>query len=114
MNSRRKNALVSFAIGLIVLLFPNSLNAQTGAGRNALSDYAGVQLETQIRKGDRAPFEGVLVPYPQYYYYQETVEVNFEREIHPPECDCLRPIGVGFLAGVSATLLLAVAFSASQ
>lgn len=111
---RIKNALVSFAIGLIVLLFPNSLNAQTNAGKSALSDYAGILLETQIRKGERAPFEGVLVPYPQYYYYQENVELNFEREVRPPECDCLKPIGAGFLGGAFLSLLLAFAFSASR
>lgn len=72
--------LKRFMIGLLVLVFPISLNAQTGVGST------NIQLEKVLEKSDKAPFEGVLVPYPQYYYYQEQVEVNFDREVNPPEC----------------------------
>ena len=45
-----------------------------------------VTLETDLAKSERAPFDGVLVPYPQYYYYNEQVELNFEREVQDSVC----------------------------
>lgn len=49
---------------------------------------ASINLERALSPGDKAPFEGVLVPYPQYYYYNEQVELNFERESSDEESGC--------------------------
>lgn len=66
-------------------------------------------LEKELLQNDRAPYGGVLVPWPQYYYYNDAVEKIFEAEAHPVECDtCSGPVlksalisfGVGVMAGL--------------
>lgn len=83
MSWRRKSAIVRYLLVFLIVLIPISLNAQTP---EPFRD-SGVVLEKELVKGDRAPFGGVLVPWPQYYYYNEQVELNFNHEAHPVECD---------------------------
>lgn len=105
MNWKVKNVIARFLIALAVLLHPTSSSGQT----NAIS----VTLETSLTKNEKAPFEGVLVPYPQYYYYNEAVEKSFENEVGQLDCgSCLTPtvttgtmaFVVGLIAGISLTL----------
>lgn len=93
MNLRKRSGIKKFTIVLFALLFQNSLSAQINAGSTALN------LEKVMNQNERAPFEGVLVPYPQYYYYQEQVELNFEKDILGPECDSC--FDQAFWSGVS-------------
>ncbi len=109
MNLKIKFYSTRLVIALLVLLFPSLSSAQTGVGST------GIILEKVLEKNERAPFEGVLVPYPQYYYYQEQVEINFAHEVQPPECDsCFHAMGAGFLSGVAGSLLLVLLVSTSR
>ncbi len=96
MNLNKRCATRIFTLVLCVLLFPSLSSAQIEDGSINLN------LEMAMKKNESAKFDGVLVPYPQYRYYQEQVEMSFDREIHPPECDsCIDQVfwsGVSFLS----------------
>lgn len=98
MSLRRWPVTKRFMIVFIILLIPISLNAQTSAQYGSI----GVVLEKELHPGDRAPNGGVLVPWPQYYYYNEMVERVYDSEVHPPECrscfDSVLITGLSFLA----------------
>jgi hypothetical protein len=105
MSLRRWSVTKRFIIVFMVLLTPISLNAQTSAQYGSI----GVVLEKELHPGDRAPTGGVLVPWPQYYYYNEMVERVYDSEVHPPECNsCLNTalltglsfFAIGFASGV--------------
>jgi hypothetical protein len=82
MSWSRGNAIKLLLIMSIVSLVPTCLKAQ----ENDRSSYLGLNLDTEILKGEKAPFGGVLISWPQYYYYNSSVEKVFEMETRiPPE-----------------------------
>lgn len=83
MSLRKKIVIGRLLIVFIVLLVPISLTAQTKEQYRDL----GIILEKEMVTGEKAPNGGVLVPWAQYYYYNDLVERSFQDEIHPPECE---------------------------
>lgn len=76
MSWSRGNAIKLLLIMCIVSLVPTCLKAQ----ENDKSSYLGINLDTEILKGEKAPFGGVLISWPQYYYYNSNVDKVFEME----------------------------------
>lgn len=94
MSLRRKSVIGRLLIVFIILLVPISLRAQTKEQYRDL----GIILEKELVTGEKAPNGGVLVPWAQYYYYNDLVERSFQDEIRPPECDsCFRAILISAL-----------------
>lgn len=101
MSLRGNYVIVKLLIASTLLLSPTSSNGLTVAGLKKRD------LETQMAKGTIAPFEGVLVPYPQYYYYNEMVERSFEYEHDDREEPNILWWALGFFtAGVVTGILI--------
>lgn len=95
MLSKALHGVRPYVVAFALVLSMNSYAAPTSGG------YMGnMDLETNMMKGERAPFNGVLVPYPQYYYYNEQVDLNIDYASQDQGHDCVYgPLGL-ILAGV--------------
>lgn len=61
-------------------------------------------LEVKLAPKEPSPYEGVLVPFPQYRWYQEQVEVNQKEELKPIHDNCYGPLAMVALGAVSIWL----------
>ncbi len=42
--------------------------------------------EKEILRGEKAPYDGVLVPWPQFYHYNSELEKNLAAKVEPVDC----------------------------
>lgn len=103
MRLRSQQVMSWFVPVFVLCLGLNSFAMPENGG-----SIASVNLETALTAGEKAPFEGVLVPYPQYYYYNEQVELNFENESRSQEQDC---DSLYLKLGLTAVLFFVAGFS---